>query len=332
MEAVEHRRTFPCFGTTCSVFIGEDEGSPGTAAKAAEVGERLLRSWHARFTRFDPASELSRLNADPRWVVPVSPLLAQLAQLAVEAARRTGGLVDATVAGELERVGYARSFDGPPLDLAAALAAAPPRRAARGDPARRWAGIVVDRTAGTVARPPGVLLDSGGLGKGLFADELGGMLGSALSFVVDCGGDLLLGGRDPEPRPVRIPSPFDGRLLHELVVTRGAVATSGIGRRSWTGAEGRPAHHLLDPSTGRPAFTGVVQVTAQAPTASRAEICATGAVLGGPDTLAEHLPFGGHAVLDDGTSVVVAPRDGVDDADRGRASDAGGPIPVGERR
>jgi hypothetical protein len=48
-------------------------------------------------------------------------------------------------------------------------------------------------------------------------------------------------------------------FLHRL--RRTGVATSGIGRRSWLDADGRPAHHLLDPSTGSPAFTGIVQET-----------------------------------------------------------------------
>jgi thiamine biosynthesis lipoprotein len=80
------------------------------------------------------------------------------------------------------------------------------------------------------------------------------------------------------------------------------VATSGIGRRSWLGPRGRPAHHLLDPATGAPAFTGVVQATALAPTALEAEIRAKAALLSGPAGgerwLAEH---GGVLVLDDGS-------------------------------
>ena len=77
-------------------------------------------------------------------------------------------------------------------------------------------------------------------------------------------------------------SPFDGRTLHTFELSRTGVATSGIGRRSWLDREGRPAHHLLDPSTGLPAFTGVVQVTALAPSALEAEIRAKAAILCGP--------------------------------------------------
>lgn len=86
------------------------------------------------------------------------------------------------------------------------------------------------------------------------------------------------------------------------------MATSGIGRRSWLDAAGRPAHHLLDPATGRPAFTGVVQATALAPTAAEAEARAKAALLSGPEGASAWLPHGGLVVLDDGTHHVVEPR------------------------
>jgi hypothetical protein len=76
------------------------------------------------------------------------------------------------------------------------------------------------------------------------------------------------------------------------------VATSGIGRRSWLGRDGRPAHHLLDPATGRPAFTGIVQATAIAPTALEAELRAKAAVR--PPAAAGWLEHGGAVVYDDG--------------------------------
>jgi FAD:protein FMN transferase len=99
---------------------------------------------------------------------------------------------------------------------------------------------------------------------------------------------------------VHVESPFDGRILHTFELTGGGVATSGIGRRSWLDRSGAPAHHLLDPASGRPAFTGVVQATALAPTALEAEARAKAAVLSGPYGAADWLPHGGVVVLDDG--------------------------------
>ena len=83
------------------------------------------------------------------------------------------------------------------------------------------------------------------------------------------------------------------------------MATSGIGRRSWLDACGAPAHHLLNPATGRPAFTGVTQATALAPTALEAEARAKAAVLSGPERAREWLPDGGVVVFDDGSFEVV---------------------------
>lgn len=67
--------------------------------------------------------------------------------------------------------------------------------------------------------------------------------------------------------------------MHEFELVDGAAATSGIGRRSWRGRGGRPTQQLIDPATGRPAWTGVVQATALARTALEAEILAKAALL-----------------------------------------------------
>jgi thiamine biosynthesis lipoprotein len=94
--------------------------------------------------------------------------------------------------------------------------------------------------------------------------------------------------------------------VFELV--RGAAATSGIGKRSWLDTDGRPAHHLLDPATGRPAFTGVVQVTALARTGIQAEALSKAALLSGARRARELLDGGGVIVYDDVTFEVIEPR------------------------
>ena len=66
-----------------------------------------------------------------------------------------------------------------------------------------------------------------------------------------------------------------------------AVATSSVARRAWRGAGGTPAHHLLDPATGRPARTGLLAATALAPTALEAETLAKVALLTGAGAVLE---------------------------------------------
>jgi thiamine biosynthesis lipoprotein len=294
----EHGETFDCFGASCAAFVIGD-GARGSAPEAVAYAKRRLLRWHDQFTCFDPSSELSRLNADPRPAVPVSALLARLAELALAAANLTGGLVDATLLAEIERAGY-RADLGAPLPLAEALRAAPPRRPAAGRAGAPWRALSVDGLL--VRRPPGLALDGGGLAKGLFADVLAGELASHRGCAIDCGGDVRVGGT---PRRVQVASPFDGRILHAFVLSDAGVATSGIGRRSWRGPDGRPAHHLLDPSTGTPAFTGIVQATAIAPRAVEAEIRAKAAVLSGPDGARDWLAYGGVLVFDDGSFAAV---------------------------
>ncbi len=307
MTLTEHARSFDCFGGTCRLILAGD-GAFGEAAVALDEVQALLLGWHRDFSRFEPDSELSLLNADPATNVPVSPLLARLAQATVHAARVTSGLVDATLVGELEAAGYAASRDGEGTDLRVALSAAPARTAAAGSPDRRWEALSADALAGTVTRPAGLRIDSGGLAKGLFADVLAGLLTSYEWWVVDCCGDVRVGGAAGGRRAVEVDDPFGRGVVHRLSVAGGAVATSGIGRRSWVDAEGRPAHHLLDPSTGRPAFTGLVQVSAIARTALEAEVCSKAALLSGPSGAAAWLPDGGVLVHDDERVEVLAPR------------------------
>jgi FAD:protein FMN transferase len=104
---------------------------------------------------------------------------------------------------------------------------------------------------------------------------------------------------------VHVASPSQDSPLHTFELAAGAVATSGISKRSWCGPDGSPAHHLLDPGTGRPAFTGVVQATALAPTATEAEILSKAAILSGPEHAATWLEHGGVVVFDNGTVDVV---------------------------
>jgi thiamine biosynthesis lipoprotein len=301
--STEASTTFECFGARCSVFVIGD-GDAGTAAEAVDWAEAKLLEWHGVFTRFDSLSELSLLNADRRHAVPVSREMARFTSLVVKAATLTGGLVDATMLREIHQAGYFADL-GEPLELREALAEAPARRPASPNPAADWRLLRVDPGDNVVFRPPGVMLDSGGLAKGLFCDLLAQTLKTHDAFAVDCGGDLRIGGHARVRRTIQVASPFGDDLIYAYETDAGAAATSGIGRRSWHDARGRPAHHLLDPSTGEPAYTGLVQATAFAATAAFAEICAKAALLSGPDGAAAWLPYGGVVVHDDGSHTVV---------------------------
>ena len=300
---VEYERRFRLFGSHVRILIGPpvDGDVPSPEAMGIQI-EFFLRLLHRKLTRFDARSELSTLNAEPGASCTVSPTLAAVVDAALWAARRSDGLVDPTLVGELEEVGYATSrAELPPAAIEDALAVAPERGAAAPRSDARWRGISVDPVAGVVSRPPGIRIDTGGCGKGLAADLAADRLGGYASFVVDAGGDLRLGGGQPPKRLVRIDHPLEDRTAHEFRLGRGAVATSGIKTRLWRTDTGF-AHHLLDPSTGTPAWTGVIQASALGGTALEAETLSKMAFLSGPTRAREILrERGGLFVADDGT-------------------------------
>jgi thiamine biosynthesis lipoprotein len=300
-EAIE---TFACFGGSVTAIV-TGSGTAGPPAVAVAAVKRQLLEWHDQFSRFEPDSELSRLNADPRETVPVSPLMARFVEAVIAAAQASRGLVDATLAGEIEAAGYTGHFDGEPVPLLRALELAPSRTPGGPSAAAGWRALSVDRDAGVVRRPPGVRLDSGGLAKGLFGDVLAGILADHESFAIECAGDVRLGGRAGLERPVQVASPFEQAILHVFSLSGGAAATSGIGRRSWLDGDGRPAHHLLDPASGRPAYTGIVQATAIAPTGVEAEWRTKAAILSGPEGAKRWLSHGGLIVYDDASFELV---------------------------
>ena len=289
-------------GTDVRIVVGPPArpglDPPGAAADAVEA---FLRRYDETLSRFRPDSELSKLNADPREVVPASPLLRSALLAALEAAELTGGLVDPALLDGIEAAGYRASWEPRRrIGLRAALGEAPAtRRAARPDPRFRWRLIVVDDATGTVRRPPGLRIDTGGTGLGHAADLAADLLDGYTHWMVDCGGDLRIGGDARAVRPVDVPDPFSGLPGERLQLATGAAATSSLRERVWRGPTGEIVHHLLDPSIGRPVFTGLVSVTALAPRAVRAEALAKAALLSGPQAAAGVLARHGGIAIDD---------------------------------
>jgi thiamine biosynthesis lipoprotein len=306
---------FHAMGSDVRLLIGPPllaHASP--PLEAADRERAFVLEFAHRLSRFVPDSELSALNRDARAEVPASRLLRAAVGAGIWAAERSGGLVEPTLVGVLERIGYASSRDGAvPASLNDALAVAPERRPARPDPCSRWRNIAVDEDGGRVIRPPGVRLDTGGTGKGLCADAVAHRLRAYSRYVVDCGGDIAVGGVGAQLTPceIEIEHPLTGSTVGTIRIVHGGVATSGLNVRIWRDPRGGFVHHLLDPSTGRPAWTGLIGATAVGASALEAETLAKMALLQGPDgarrVLAEH---GGVIIHDTGEVERVGPIEG----------------------
>jgi thiamine biosynthesis lipoprotein len=279
-------------------LMGTDVRIVASPTAITEV-EALLRDYDARLSRFRPDSELCALNADEREAVPASGLLRAAVRVALDAARDSGGLVDPTLLPQIEAAGYEHSWDpARRVSWPEARGRLPQARPAAPDPAARWRGVHVDDRRARISRPVGVRLDTGGTGKGHAADIAARALAYEPFWAVSCGGDLRVGGTDGKLHDVRVAHPLDRGALNVLRIRSGAVATSGIGARIWRHEDGRIAHHILDPSTGEPAYSGLVAVTALAPSAARAEVVAKTALLSGAERARELLAPHGGVIVD----------------------------------
>jgi thiamine biosynthesis lipoprotein len=207
----------------------------------------------------------------------VSPETYAVVELAVAAWRGTAGRFDPTVLDALEAAGYDRDF--------AAVAERGDRRPlpGRARPAPGCAGVELDPLIPAVRLPAGVRLDLGGVGKGRAADlvlaEL--LAAGAEGACVDLGGDVAVGGTPPAGSAWTVD--LDAALgARSFRLRAGGVATSTRLRRAWTRA-GAPAHHLVDPAAGVPAWTGLTAVTVLAGATAWAEILAKSAFVAGRD-------------------------------------------------
>jgi len=214
----------------CDVVVVGASGSERAAI------EQLFSERERIFSRFDPDSELNRVNGASGKPVRVSPVFAEMLGLALEAARETGGLVDPTLGAELEAAGYDTDF---------ALLEDDPRPPAWIGPRER---AVVQLVKEYVLVRKGVRLDLNGVVKGRTVDIALTLLEG--QGYVSAGGDLAVRGTFVAALP----------RGGTISLVRGALATSGTDRRRWLRG-GREQHHLIDPATGAPASSPWEQVT-----------------------------------------------------------------------
>ena len=276
-------------------LIVHAEGALGD--ELLERGEARLRELEARWSRVVATSDITRANQAAGTEVAVHPDTIAVVQRALDGWRQTGGRFDATTLPALVDQGYTHS--------ALSAAAAPPV------PGRRIgtsAWVMVDTARATITLPAGSAIDLGGIGKGFAADLVAEELvaAGATAALVNLGGDLsmrgapadgtgwYLGIEDPTAPP---------KHLAFLRVAVGGVATSGTTIRRWS-TDGEQRHHLIDPTTARPAATGVMTATVLAADAATAEVFATAAMLLPPTeatAMLDGVGLAGLVVGDDGS-------------------------------
>ena len=221
-----------------------------------------FREFAARFSRFKKESELSQFNASEGG--KVSSELFSLLTASARFHSVTEGVFDPSVLPILEKIGYGGAAD---VQLSESA------------PMGSFAQLIFDEAEQSVHKPKNVFIDLGGIGKGYIVDKVACRLMEKYAHgIVDAGGDMRLfgsdRGQDIDSWAIDVENPFDtSRPLSTLLVTDCAVATSGSSRKHWQ-REGRAYHHLIDPSSGTSAATGLSQVTVIASSAMEADVFA----------------------------------------------------------
>lgn len=251
-----------------------------TAGDWLQKARRLFDEVEACLSRFDGFSELSWLNQrNGRWL-PVSRLLWDVLDAALQAARATGGLFDPTLLKVLTNTGYNASFCGP---------FSRPEEVSHQPAPGVYSQILLDERSQSIRVPKGTMLDFGGIGKGFTANLVKQIMGSVGPCLIDAGGDLTAGSNphDQPGWPVGIVAPRHREKLEQLEIGRlwlraASLATSGVDYRRWQQG-GRPRHHIIDPRSGTTAETDLLSVSVWHADACAAEAWATAMLVAGRD-------------------------------------------------
>ncbi len=265
--------TFRAMNTDIDVLVEGVDTVPRFVQNTFEEEE-------ARFSRFRPESLLSRLNAGE---AVTDERFAEVCALALRAHALTDGLYNPMVLPALQEAGYDESFEQ--------VSGGAPRRQVVPSPM-----AALEIGAGRVRLLEGAL-DLGGLVKGLTVDLVADELEAAgLAALVNAGGDVRAVGTEAgrEGWGFAIAGANDALVWEGDI--RGGLATSTMLRRRWRTDDGSTAHHLIDPRSGLPARSGIVQASVWAPSCWLAEVWAKAIVIGGA-AIAQRAAASGSASL-----------------------------------
>ncbi len=256
------------------------------APNAEEAARIFAKCWveadrlEKIFSRYDPESELSRINREAfAGPVTVSEEMLVVLSRSLQISRLTGGAFDVTIGPLLKAWGLFPQREGKvpgPEEIAAALARV------------GWKKIVLqpeDRSVRFLG--PELELDLGGLAKGYVVDRLAALLISEgiRNALVNAGGDIFCLGSHPRGSGWRIGVEHprrEGETLAVLELRDRAIASSGDYRNYFI-HQSRHYSHIIDPRTGEPARTGVMESTALASDCLTADALATALFILGPE-------------------------------------------------
>ncbi len=260
--------------TYCTV---EAHGGCAEEAVAAARGE--LTRLDELFSIGDPGSELTKINASAGEPTVISEDAAALITAALAVSESTSGAFDITIEPVVRLWGFYDEEQRVPSmeDIKAALENTDYTR--------------LDLNGRTLRMDAGQRLDFGGVAKGYAADRMAAVMEDCGidGALISLGGNVQTCGARPDGGDWRIgvQDPSDGQtVLGYVEVSDAAVVTAGSYQRFFE-ENGRRYHHILDPSTGYPAGSGLLSVTVVALSGAYADALSTALfVMGAEEAIA----------------------------------------------
>ena len=231
--------------------------------------ESLVQSAQTMLSRFEPGSELTRINKLGGQWVPATPLVFQLLKDATAAYRETDGLFNPFMGEILKELGYDKSFEQlpRPSEKRKHITSVFSTSSLSNSQLRLPSYLDFDERDSQVCLSPNVTLDLGGIAKGWIAQYAYNQLqlSGTTAGLIDAGGDIILWGQHPEQTlwGVGVAHPFDDNkdIADLWCKETTAIATSSVVKRRWQSTSNDNLHHIIDPRTQAPASSDFVQVT-----------------------------------------------------------------------
>ncbi len=281
---------------TYRVF-GENAQSAISAAKSE------LTRLEQKLSRYIADSEVSKINQSAGAApVEISEETYDILKFALELSEISEGLFDITVAPLIDLWDYKHKTRVPTDSKIASIL-----------PMVNFRDLVLSADKKTAClRRAGQSIDLGGIGKGYASDRCVKALAEqgVSSAFVNIGGNVSTLGNKPDGAPWRVGirhPRVDGRLIGAVSVTGKAVVTSGDYERYFIDRRGRRWHHILSPTTGYPAQSGLTSVTVVADSAMAADALSTAIFVAGINGLRFLNSFSGAEaiVIDDNLQVYI---------------------------
>ena len=223
------------------------------AQTALDESVELIQTMESRWSVTDENSEIYRANHSGGQTVSISEETAEVISFALEMAEKTEGALDPTIYPVLTAWGF--TTDGKQVPA--------PEQIAELLQNVSYSRIRLEGTSLTV--PEGMELDLGAVGKGYTADLVTEVLKEhdIESAIISLGGNIQAIGSRPDGSDWRIGirTPWEDGNLGVLEISDAAVVTSGGYENYFEDEDGNIYWHILDPSTGYPATSGLQAVT-----------------------------------------------------------------------